>query len=161
MRESIGGAWLFGVVIVFIFFFSAFLAYSVSYTRAFNVKNEIINLVEQNEGYTTFSGFDIASATDTQLNNSTEGKIYLMIKNVGYNYSTAKNIKCENGQLASSGGYCIAKYCTNPGDPISNVHYKITTYIALELPILNVMIKIPISGETRTLYTDHGSLPCS
>ena len=160
MRESIGGAWLFGIVIVFIFFFSAFLAYSVSYTRAFNVKNEIINLIEQNEGYTTHNG-DIKSARDDDLNKSTEGKIYLMIKNVGYNYSVAENITCDNGQLAVTGGYCIAKYCTSPSDPVSNVSYKITTYIALEIPVINLVVKIPISGETRTLYTDHGSLPCS
>ena len=46
MRESIGGAWLFGIVIVFIFLFAAFLTYSISYTKAFNIKNEIINYIE-------------------------------------------------------------------------------------------------------------------
>ena len=84
-----------------------------------------------------------------------------MIKNVGYNYTLAENIKCDNGKLAASGGYCITKYCTSPSDPVSNVHYKVTTYIALEVPVVNILVKIPISGETRTLYTDHGSLPCN
>ena len=45
MRESMGGTWLFGIVIVFIALFASFLAYSISYTRAFNVKNEIINYI--------------------------------------------------------------------------------------------------------------------
>ena len=45
MRESMGGTWLFGIVIVFIALFASFLAYSISYTRAFNVKNEIVVLV--------------------------------------------------------------------------------------------------------------------
>ena len=53
MREAIGGTWLFGIVILFIALFSAFLAYSVSYTKAFNTKNEIINIIERNEGFTT------------------------------------------------------------------------------------------------------------
>ena len=47
MREAIGGTWLFGIVILFIALFSAFLAYSVSYTKAFNTKNEIINIIER------------------------------------------------------------------------------------------------------------------
>ena len=45
MREARGGTWLFGIVILFIALFSAFLAYSVSYTKAFNTKNEIINII--------------------------------------------------------------------------------------------------------------------
>ena len=65
MRESIGGAWLFGIVIVFIFFFSGFLAYSISYTKAFNVKNNIISFIEEYEGYTVGEG-DLASKTDEE-----------------------------------------------------------------------------------------------
>ena len=69
MRESIGGAWLFGIVIVFIALFSAFLTYSVSYTKAFNAKNEIINIIEENEGFTmhTDTSVDIKNAIDSEL----------------------------------------------------------------------------------------------
>ena len=42
MKEAMGGTWLTGLVIVFIFLFAGFLAYSISYTKAFRVKNEII-----------------------------------------------------------------------------------------------------------------------
>ena len=52
MREAIGGTWLTGLVITFIVLFSGFLAYSINYTKAFRVKNEIINIIEKNEGYT-------------------------------------------------------------------------------------------------------------
>ena len=41
MREAIAGTWLFGIVITFIVMFTSFLAYSISYTKAFNLKNEI------------------------------------------------------------------------------------------------------------------------
>ena len=43
MRDSIGGTWIMGIFIVFIALFASFMAYSISYTRAFRVKNEIIN----------------------------------------------------------------------------------------------------------------------
>ena len=51
MRESIGGMWLFSIVITFIALFSSFLAYSISYTRAFNTKNEIIGIFDENDNY--------------------------------------------------------------------------------------------------------------
>ena len=164
MRESIGGAWLFGIVIVFIFFFSGFLAYSISYTKAFNVKNNIISFIEEYEGYTISDG-DLASQTDEDLKKTVEGKAYKLIRDTGYNYSGSQGIACDgthNGapNVTTEGGYCVVKYCPN-GVPNSNTHYKITTYIALKLPVINVTVKIPISGETRTIYSDASSYPCT
>ena len=40
MRESMGGSWLIGIVALFIVLFSGFIAYSVSYTKAFKTKNQ-------------------------------------------------------------------------------------------------------------------------
>ena len=164
MRESIGGAWLFGIVTVFIFFFSAFLAYSISYTKAFNVKNNIISYIEQYEGYTT-SENDVTGLTDPELDRSVEGKAFKLIKNTGYNYSGSQGIECDgrhNGaqNVTTAGGYCVVKYCPN-GTNNSNTHYKITTYIALKLPVVNISVTIPITGETRTIYSDTSGYPCT
>lgn len=160
MRESIGGAWLFGIVIVFIALFSAFLTYSVSYTKAFNTKNEIINIIEENEGFTmhTDTSVDIKNAIDSELEKSTEGKIFRYMKDIGYNYSADIKCETENGEIEMSGqGYCISKICPNFGrvdGTTSNTHYKVTTFIALEIPFIGVTVRIPISGETRTIYHD-------
>ena len=53
MKDAIGSTWLTGIVIIFIALFAGFLAYSISYTKAFRVNNEIINIIETNEGFTT------------------------------------------------------------------------------------------------------------
>ena len=50
MREAIGGTWLFGLVITFIVFFASFLAISINYSKAFNVKNNIVDLISKYEG---------------------------------------------------------------------------------------------------------------
>ena len=101
MRESIGGMWLFSIVITFIALFSSFLAYSISYTRAFNTKNEIINLIERSEGYTPCSKgmdnnsgadndgqCDVKNMTEEQLkeNKSVEAQAFYKILKAGYNY---------------------------------------------------------------------------
>lgn len=160
MRESIGGAWLFGIVAVFVFLFAGFLAYAISYTKAFNIKNSIISLIEENEGY---------SVTGTEENPSVETKAFELIDNAGYAFTNAQGIDCgasyadnlSQRVTTTDGGYCVIKYCPNPSMPSSNTRYKIITYIALKLPIINVTVKIPISGETRTIYSDPWGYSCA
>ena len=162
MRESIGGAWLFGIVIVFIFLFAAFLTYSINYTRAFNIKNEVLNYIEQNEGFNTINdGSEAELLSYNELMNTTQGKIYYLVNSVGYNIDITSQISCGNNEV-NYYGVCVAKVCPyGTSSPQTNTHYKVTSYIALEIPIIGVSINIPITGETRTIYTDNGSMPCT
>lgn len=147
MRESIGGTWLLGFVVAFIVIFSAYLAVSINYTKAFKVKNQIINLIEENEGFSKSIG-DVSSKTDSQLKSSsqTEDKIYYYLKEIGYATAKIDTNKCPAGE-AQSGGYCIKKVCTRQGS-----YYKVTSFIKIELPIIWQSFTIPISGETKVLY---------
>ena len=168
MRESMGGAWLFGIVIIFVFLFSGFLAYSISYTKAFNLKNKIVNLIEEFDGYSEGEN-EVGPEGNKHKSVETMSKEY--VEELGYNYGATQDIKCIGTQVGGSRneikkyGYCVVKYCTqnNDGalDDMSNTHYKITTYIALKLPVVNLTAKIPISGETRTIYSDTGGYPCT
>ncbi len=177
MRESIAGTWLFGIVITFIVLFASFLAYSISYTKAFNLKNEIINLIERNDGYTKvgdgknpYKQIDVTNASDQVLkdNGSVEALAFLRVKNMGYNYSIVDknntNDICfdrESGYTGCHrpGGYCTLKVCTTNNNRIK-LHYKVTAFIALEIPVINLLIKIPISGETKTMYYDATGNAC-
>lgn len=156
MREAIGSTWLIGIVITFIAIFSGFLAYSISYTKAFRVKNEIINIIEKNEGFSEAT-IDLENVDDSTLrqNTSTEAKAFSFIKSIGYNYSMFENSSnpCREGEL-QTGGYCLAKYCPNKGSESDRIYYRVTTYISLSIPFLNVGIRIPITGETKAIYND-------
>ena len=160
MRESIGGTWLTGIVITFLALFAGFLAYSISYTKAFRVKDNIIQIIESNEGFTTAANTrenvieDVLNASEDQLvaNGSAEAEIYNFIRKIGYNY--ASNIRCDNDVFDTAKyGYCIEKHCTNSVN-VDKVYYKVTSYIALQIPVVNIAVQIPISGETATLYHD-------
>lgn len=50
MRESIGGAFLIKLMVIFIVIYNSLLAIAINYAVAFRVKNQIINLLEQYEG---------------------------------------------------------------------------------------------------------------
>ncbi len=161
MRESIGGLWLFSIVVTFIVLFVSFLAYSISYTRAFKVKNEIINYIERAEGFTK-SDRNIRSITYEELstmdNPTVDIQAYVQIQNIGYNYSIADQVDCSQYGYGYNqvGGYCLKRFCPN-NENGAKIYYKVTTFIAFKIPILNFIFKIPITGETKALYYDQTS----
>ena len=66
MRESIGGAWILGIVMTFIVLFASFLAISINYAKAFKVKNNVVDLIEKNEGMTDNAVSDIYGYLQSQ-----------------------------------------------------------------------------------------------
>lgn len=149
MREAIGGTWLLGFVVLFIVLFSAYLAISINYTKAFRVKNQIINTIEENEGFTT-SVEELSGKTLDDLKDSTktEEKVYYYLKSIGYATTQIDENKCPNGSNdMRQGGYCVHKVCTPQG-----AYYKVTSFIKIELPFIWKSFVIPINGETKVLY---------
>lgn len=161
MRDAFGGTFLMYLVITFVVIFVTFLAVTMKYIQAYRVKNEIINYIEQYEGYNE-NVFDHLEGKDGQ-------KGYL--DKVGYNennfLATSDNginsrtfeIKKENQEYCSTKyGYCVTiKYCSNKDNDGncqkgSIAYYKVTTCMSLDFTnILSFTepIKINISGETR------------
>jgi len=166
MRESIGGGWLFGIVIVFIFMFSGFLAYSVSYTKAFNVKNEIINYIEQGQGYTGHDQ-DVEKMDPNDLPNTVKAKAYNLINKSGYDWETNVLSSCPSGKKLNEYGVCIEKFCPKANTTknknihnISDVHYKVTTFITFQIPFFGIKFTIPLTGETSTIKSDYSTYKC-
>ena len=153
MREAIGGAWLTGIVVLFIVLFSAFLAISVNYTKAFRAKNKIINLIEENEGFsiTRYSSLDSIDLATLRQSNRTEDKVYAYLKDAGSATAVKKNgtyvFKCPDGSNPREGGYCVKKVASSQGS-----YYKVTTFIKIELPLISNTFTVPISGDTKVLY---------
>lgn len=157
MRESIGGTWILGFVVLFVVLFSGYLAVSVNYTKAFKAKNKIINVIEENEGFTTtnFVGQIESQTLDSLKNsNSTEDKIYAYLKEIGYATTKLDSNKCESGNMYS-GGYCIKKVCSSNG-----AYYKVTSFVKIELPIVWSTFTVPIKGETKVIYFTEDNLSC-
>lgn len=155
MRESIGGTWLLGFVVLFIVLFSGYLAVSINYTKAFKVKNQIINLIEQYEGFRV-TELNLASASDAELSasNNTEDKIYQYIKGIGYANTTISSSKCKDRGNYYTGGYCIKRI----GTTSNGAYYKVTTFINIELPLIWTSFTIPITGETKRIYYDNSNV---
>ena len=50
MRDAIGQVFALQIILAFVLLINGYMAYSVNYTRAFRVKNQIVTFIEQYEG---------------------------------------------------------------------------------------------------------------
>ncbi len=170
MRESIGGALTLEIIIIFMVLVNSYLAFSVNYSRAFKVKNAIIDLIENNEGYPT--GNAVNCTTNDNLD-SFSGRFCKIIKDYGYTapeYST-KDKGCAEVPHAPNLddlGICIIPHTNIIGqgstkDTYQGVYYTVYTYINIQLPILNNILKnmpsvFRISGDTNIIYSSGGNV---
>ena len=141
MRDAFGGAFSIKLMLVFLVLYVAFICVALNYSRAFRVKNRIIDIIEQNEGYNINNTSDaVANQIDSYLRNTgyyinAEARQYLADKNVS---------SCS--QLYGQ-GYCVYKISSNPD------YYGVETYMIFTLPIINIKFPIAVKGETRMIET--------
>lgn len=146
MRDAFGGAFSIKLMLIFLILYVSFICVALNYARAFRVKNRIINIVEQYEGYD--------GANQTVIDGLING--YLI--DAGYKIFYEQTIDPRNGKSVSSclssdagfatgQGYCV-KRASKPGAP---EYYLVETYMSFTLPILNVNLPIAIKGETRVI----------
>jgi len=140
MRDAFGGTFMIKLALIFIIIYVSFMAVAINYSKAFRVKNQVINIIEQNQ----YSGIN---------DSDTINKIDSYLRTVGYNYNSTtlqnhcKSSNNNNANIAfTARGACIVPKGNN-----NNRYYKVTTYIYIELPFFNLNMTIPISGETKII----------
>ena len=103
MREAIGGTWLFNLVIFFVLLFAGYMCLSINYSKAFNVKDKIINEIERNGGIKNISNTD---NTDETINNITSYLSEVGYRTTGscegYEYGCNRNGKCVSNSSGTS-----------------------------------------------------------
>ena len=82
MKEAMGGISIFQIVIVFLLLFTGVMCMTINHSKAFGVKDEIINIIEQEvlASYGTTHSYEINNDTISHL---------ALILNV-YNFSSIK-----------------------------------------------------------------------
>ena len=140
MREALGNAAVVQFVITFIVLFIFFFVGSLSYTKAFKVKNSIINSIEKYGAY------------DDSLNSEVKQEINANLKQMGYQVHPGKaNCKVRNGvsamtDQANDYRYCVYEYKTSRG-----TYYGVTAYMYFQIPLIGVHVEIPIHGESKII----------
>jgi len=154
MRETIGGTFLFNIMIVFIFFFAAFLAIAINYSQAFRIKNQVINYIEQYEGMNDISEEEI-------INYISDSGYYREVKCSceggndyncgGNNDNNGSDVHIANNTSKKAKGLCIKRLSNNNGD----TYYRVTTFVSFNLPIVENFFTFKVSGETKVITNDN------
>lgn len=148
MRESIGGGLLFYIVIFFSITIILFFVGIISYSKAYRVKNRIVEIIEKYDKY---------DDVDTQITQS--------LKDAGYSLGSMSSLcnrkdvkehlkKINNGKEAYNMNKTIYNYCVYKIDNRSykdSYYYVVVTFVHFDVPLVGNVINIPVYGETKVL----------
>lgn len=141
MRDSVGGTFMIYALLIFLAVYVVFVAVAFNYARAFRVKNKVIDIIEQNEGISDYNDFSDISVL---------GQIDNYLRDISYIVNGIDDNKCSGYEYIDKRGYCIDEYSTDiDGDTVK--YYKVTTFVRLEIPFMNIGFTIPVRGETRKI----------
>lgn len=145
MRESINGAWLIGIIMVFMAVFIAYTAISVNYSNAFLMRTKMITVIEQYEG----------------MNPNSVRAIKKIIDSYGYrNYGACKEgtigVRDEVVDRRPSGKkyhYCVGRTYRYKGDSTNSekYYYSVNVFFDFNLPVLGDIFKFNVAGETNAI----------
>ena len=161
MREAVGGALTIQIILVFMVLINAYLAFSVNYTKAFRVKNEIISIIEKNEGFT---GENLSSANCGAGEQNAYCEIAEYLNNMAYGVDMTA-YRCPEGYTAVrdlSFCYKVTNQAidgtTNQDSIYMGSYYSVITFVNINIPIIkNVFGAMPsifgVAGETKMIYS--------
>ncbi len=136
MKESIANAFISNLVIVFIIIFIFFFAGSLTYTKAFKVKNRIVDIIEKYEKFDSVTVDEIAS---------TLGEMGYRV-NVGNKGCPMRKEKESLTLNTNTYRYCVYEYSTTKG-----TYYGVAAYMYFDFPIIGQSLELPVYGETKIM----------
>lgn len=153
MREAIGAAWIMGIVVAFIALFSGYLAFSVNYSKAFKVKDGIVDRIEKHNGPNQEAIDDIAQMM-SEVGYSSTGKCSNFFNDNTLSFiGVTKNYVTPAPYDDDKFNYCIQKVeSLNQDGQLSSAYYSVYVFFSLSIPIVNEMSLFNISGETVNIY---------
>ena len=139
MKDAIGGGLLFNLVIIFVVAIVVLFISSLAYSKAYKVKNRIIEIIEKYGYYDSNSESDVAKEIQQDL--------------ALIGYPTTITRECPAGNLnGSSYRYCVYKKETKDAkEKDYSYYYEVVTYVYFDFPIIEDILQLEVKGETKLL----------
>lgn len=170
MKEAIGGVSLFQIVILFLLLFTGVMCLTINHSKAFGVKDEIINILETDTlaSYGTVSTYEVSTSTMQQIIDHLNEVGYRITGDcpsgdwVGYDRNGSKVSKNASFCIRSvnvSNAYrndllekCKNNKCDVTYDDFpSMVYYDVILFYQLDIPIISKVFNLKLYGSTKTL----------
>lgn len=143
MRESIGATWIYMIAIALVLLFSGYLTLSINYSRAFKVKNEIVNIIERNKG----------------INNESITEINTYLKKVGYRTTgdcpaTSSGYSTAGLGITNDPMYCVESVLAHESteESLEAYYFRVTVFFKLDIPIISSIFNFDVDGDSKTVY---------
>ena len=161
MRQTIGATWVFQLVIIFTLIFAAYIALTINYSKSFRVKNEVLSLIEKNEGFTD-NGVKLISNYLTQNGYKTMGGCHQLKDAVVYGAksidpNTDPAAAIEEAQPGKQYYYCFTKYTDYHSYFKTRAYYKINLFFHFNLPVLGDLHTFDVEGQTSEIDATYDS----
>lgn len=143
MREAIGGAWLFQIVIVLLLLFTAYLCLSINYTAAYKVTDSVINQIQVDEGVNLSN----IQKTLQEAHYTSRGKCDITD---GW---TAMNFNSNSMNDDGKANYCIKKILVSKAtDELPEIYYyRVKTFYNIDVPILS-RLNLNVQADSVNIY---------
>lgn len=166
MKEAIGGVFLFNIVIFFILLFTGIMCLTINRSKAYQIKDEIITLIEENNGMTM--------TTNDSGNHELWDSISDVLSNAAYRttgtcpdeWNNGEYISADReGNLSTEPSVCIKKTEIDPNellssgnysysdDSVAQCYYTVVIFYKLDIPVMSQVFNFSILGETKKLYS--------
>ncbi len=148
MREAVGSYFLTTIFIVFVLLFAGYMCLSINMNKAYKVKNEIINIIQKNNG----------------LDGNSLTQIQDFMKRVGYRTTGS----CDNGEegygVEGSSTNNRAVFCIKEMETVysssshtevqfpPSAYYQVKVFFAVDLPVVRHFFTFGLKGSTKKLY---------
>lgn len=140
MKEAFGTAYVVNFVIIFVILFIFFFVAGMSYTKAFKIKNRIVDIIEENECYSE----DATCTSKKQIDD--------ILKDAGYRVTNSRPDckQIDNAKLLTTTtndfNYCVYRFESSKG-----LYYKAAAFMYYEIPVIGVHMQFPVYGETKAM----------
>jgi hypothetical protein len=169
MRDSIAGAWLYSLVLIFMVILVAFISISINYNKAYKLKTSVVNVIEQNQGVNPKAVETIGK----YLNNNgyLNGKVCRRLFKNGQKYLEIDNGVSSGVKTKGSGDedskpaqVCITrtKYnMTNDAEYVArgvkgtsqiDYYYDVYMFFSFSLPVFGEVFKFNVVGTTNAIH---------
>ena len=152
MKEAIGSYWLTMIVITFIVLFTGYLCLSINMNKAYKVKNEIINIIQKNNGLDEDALSQIQDYM-TRVGYRTNGKCDTSNNEVGYAIS-------GTASTTNRAVFCVKEMTTEYESQTAytkeqfpkSAYYHVKVFFAVDLPVVRNIFTFGLKGSTKKLF---------
>jgi hypothetical protein len=165
MREAIGSTWIYQLVVIFILLFVAFLILSLTFSKNYKTKNELINIIEKYEGVNDQS-VRIINSYLTQTGNRVRGKCPSADNTTWLAAPSLNSTQLVTPQANERYFYCVNKkwskstYKVDKGKNSKDIvvknkmFYQIKIFFRFNLPIIGNIYTFTVDGTTNDIFAN-------